>query len=51
MGSTLFWKTLKEYVAARRFKLVSTPTLLKTLDDATPIDLSKTFAPRFPRFY
>jgi hypothetical protein len=51
MGSTLFWKTLKEYVAARRYQLVSTPTLLKTLDDATSIDLSKTFAPRFPRFY
>jgi hypothetical protein len=51
MGSTLFWKTLKDYVAARRYQLVSTPTLLKTLDDATPIDLSKTFAPRFPRFY
>ena len=51
MGSTLFWKTLREYVAARRYLLVSTPTLLKTLDDATPIDLSRTFRPRFPRFY
>ena len=51
MGSTLFWRTLREYVAARRYQIVSTPTLLKTLDDATPIDLSRTFRPRFPRFY
>lgn len=51
MGSTLFWRTLREYVAARRYQLVSTPILLKTLDDATPIDLSRTFRPRFPRFY
>lgn len=51
MGSTLFWKTLRDYVAARRYQIVSTPTLLKTLDDATPIDLSTMFKPRFPRFY
>lgn len=51
IGSTLFWRTLREYVATRRYQLVSTPTLLKTLDDATPIDLSRTFRPRFPRFY
>jgi aminopeptidase N len=51
MGSTLFWKTLRDYVAARRYEIVSTPTLLKTLDDATPIDLSTMFKSRFPRFY
>lgn len=51
MGSTLFWNTLRDYVAARRYQIVSTPTLLKTLDDATPIDLSTMFKPRFPRFY
>lgn len=51
MGSTLFWATLREYVADRRYRLVSTPTLLRTLDDATPVDLSRLFRPRFPRFY
>jgi hypothetical protein len=51
MGSTLFWKTLREYVSTRRYQISSTPTLLKALDDATSIDLSKTFRPRFPRFY
>jgi hypothetical protein len=51
MGSTLFWRTLREYVAAHRYRMVTTPTLLNTLDDATPVDLSPMFRPRFPRFY
>jgi hypothetical protein len=51
MGSTLFWRTLREYVAAHRYGIVTTPTLLKTLDDATPVDLSPMLRPRFPRFY
>jgi hypothetical protein len=51
MGSTLFWRTLRDYVATRRWQIVSTPTLLKTLDDATSVDLSTMFRPRFPRFY
>lgn len=51
MGSSLFWATLRQYIADGRFKIVSTPTLLKTLDDATPVDLSRLFRPRFPRFY
>ena len=49
MGSTAFWRTLREYVAAHRYGIVTTPTLLKTLDDATPVDLSPMFRPRFPR--
>ena len=51
MGDALFWKTLKDYVAARRYLMVNTPILLKTLDDATPADLSTTFRPRFPSLY
>jgi hypothetical protein len=51
MGSTLFWATLRDYVATRRYQIVSTPTLLTTLDDATSVDLSTMFRPRFPRFY
>jgi len=51
MGSTLFWATLRQYVVDRRYRIVSTPTLLTTLDDATPVDLSTMFRPRFPRFY
>jgi hypothetical protein len=51
MGSTLFWWTLKQYVAERRYRISNTQTLLKTLDDATPADLSTLFRPRFPAFY
>ncbi len=51
MGSTRFWTTLREYVADQRFRIVTTPTLLRTLDDATPVDLSRLFRSRFPRFY
>jgi len=51
MGDALFWRTLRDYVAARRYLMVNTPTLLKTLDDATPVDLSTTFRPRFPSLY
>ena len=51
MGDALLWKTLREYVAARRYLMVNTSTLLKTLDDATPVDLSTTFRPRFPSLY
>ena len=51
MGSTRFWQTLRSYVADHRDEIVSTPTLQQTLDDATTIDLSTLFRPRFPRFY
>lgn len=51
MGSTTFWATLRGIVADHRYRLLSTPRLLTTLDDATPADLSTLFRPRFPRFY
>ena len=52
MGSDLFWATLRAYVEANRHQLVSTATLLRTLDDATPLDLAGLlFAARFPRIY
>ena len=52
MGDDLFWTTLRGYVEANRHKLVSTATLLRTLDDATPLDLAGLlFAARFPRIY
>ena len=51
MGSTAFWSALRKYVADHRYGLTGTSTLLKALDDGTPVDLSKLFAPRFPRFY
>ena len=51
MGSTLFWSTLRSYVTAQRYRISTTPTLLTTLDDATPIYLSAVFRPRFPSIY
>jgi hypothetical protein len=51
MGSSLFWSTLRKYVAAQRYRISTTPTLLKTLDDATPVYLSALFRPRFPSYY
>ena len=51
MGSTRFWNAMRSYVAAHRNDLVSTRTLLTWLDDATPLDLSGMFAPRFPRLF
>ena len=52
MGTTLFWNTLGDYVDANRHQLVSTATLLRTLDDATPLDLAGLLlAARFPRIY
>jgi hypothetical protein len=51
MGSTAFWGALRQYVADHRFGLTSTKTLLQALDDATPVDLSRLFAPRFPNYY
>jgi len=52
MGDDLFWTTLRGYVEAHRHGLVSTATLLRTLDDATPLDLAGLlFAARFPRIY
>ncbi len=52
MGSDAFWAALRGYVEANRHGLVGTSTLLRALDDATPLDLAGLlFAPRFPRIY
>jgi len=52
MGAELFWTTLRGFVEANRHGLVSTASLLRTLDDATPLDLAGLhFAARFPRIY
>jgi hypothetical protein len=52
MGSDVFWAALRGYVEANRHDLTSTSTLLRALDDATPVDLAtQLFAARFPRIY
>jgi hypothetical protein len=52
MGPDAFWTALRGYVEANRHQLASTATLLRALDDATPLDLAgQLFAARFPRIY
>jgi len=51
MGTTIYWRAMRDYVAAHRFGLGSTPALLNDLDAHTALDLRPTFARRFPRFY
>ncbi len=51
MGTTIYWRAMRDYVAAHRFGLGSTPALLNNLDAHAALDLRPTFARRFPRFY
>jgi hypothetical protein len=51
MGSTAFWNGVRAYLAANRFEIAPTKTLLDTLDAHTPLDLVPRFEPRFPRLY
>ena len=51
MGSSAFWSALRGYLKNNRYKLVGTETLLDTLDDATPVNLSTLFRSRFPGIY
>ena len=52
MGSTRFWAAIRDYLAANRFKIATTKTLLETLDAHTPLDLGTTrFRTRFPSIY
>ena len=52
MGSTRFWAAIRDYLAANRFKIATTKTLLETLDAHTTLDLGATrFRTRFPSIY
>jgi hypothetical protein len=51
MGTTVWWNALKSYVAANRYGLVTSRTLLDALDDATVLNLEPTFRARFPGLY
>jgi hypothetical protein len=51
MGSALFWKTLRGYIADHRWGLSHTRTLLDALDAATPLNLAAWWQARFPTLY
>ena len=51
MGSTAFWNGLRAWIAANRFAIAPTKSLLDTLDAHTPLNLVPSFESRFPRLY
>ncbi|HSL34923.1 MAG TPA: hypothetical protein VK871_14820 [Candidatus Limnocylindrales bacterium] len=51
MGTTAYWRAIRDYAAANRFKLAATKTLLETLDDHTTLNLAKRYGSRFPSLY
>ena len=46
-----YWRAIRDYVAAHRFGLGSTRTLLRTLQEHTEHDLRPILAPWFPSLY
>ena len=51
MGSTRFWAAVRDYIDDHRWGLSHTGTLLRALDDATPLDLAARWKTRFPKVY
>ncbi len=51
MGSTTFWAAVRDYIDDHRWGLSHTGTLLRALDDATPLDLAARWRTRFPKVY
>jgi hypothetical protein len=51
MGSTRFWAAVRDYIDDHRWGLSHTGTLLRALDDATPLDLAARWRTRFPKVY
>ena len=51
MGTSLFFATLRRYLADHRWQLVHTRTLLDALDAATAKDLASGWRSRFPTLY
>jgi hypothetical protein len=51
MGAAAFWAGIRDYLAANRFRITTTKSLLDTLDAHTPLDLVPRYEPRFPGLY
>jgi hypothetical protein len=51
MGPTAFWRGIRAWVAAQRYTIAPTKSLLDTLDDHTRLNLVPRYEPRFPRLY
>ena len=51
MGPTRFWAAVRDYIDDHRWGLSHTGSLLRALDDATPLDLAARWKTRFPKVY
>jgi hypothetical protein len=51
MGDSAFWKALRGYVTAQRWRLAPPTALLDALDAGTSLDFESTYRARFPRWY
>jgi hypothetical protein len=51
MGTTRFFAAVRAYIAAHRYGLVHTRTLLDAIDAASPIDFAASWRSRFPSLY
>lgn len=51
MGTTRFFRALRQYVAENRWAIARTRTLLRALDDATTLSLASRWSWRFPSIY
>jgi hypothetical protein len=51
MGTRTYFAAVRDYLAANRWALVRTRTLLDALDAATPLDLAARWRSRFPSLY
>jgi hypothetical protein len=48
MGSTAYWRAIRQYVTDNRFGLSSTQRLLDAIDRGTSLDFRSRYHPRFP---
>jgi len=51
MGTTNFFRSLRDYVTVNRYKLAATKTLLATIDNHTSLSFASRYHSRFPRLY
>lgn len=51
IGSSAYWAAIRGYIAAHRFGLVHTRTLLDAIAAASPVDLAACWRSRFPSLY
>jgi hypothetical protein len=51
MGTTAYWRGIRDFVAAYRYKLAPTKSLLAAIDARTSLNFAPRYHSRFPRLY